>query len=71
MWISGYHLLRLLRLFAANLLTVAASAAITVAAYNVENYTVADRMVDGVYRSAYPKPEKAKSALRQTFAFQP
>ncbi len=42
-----------------------AHAAITVAAYNVENYTLADRMVDGVYRQAYPKPEKEKAALRQ------
>ena len=45
-----------------------ASAALTVAAYNVENYTVADRMVDGVYRPAYPKPEKEKTALRQVIA---
>lgn len=66
MWISGDYLLRLLRLFSTiSLLAVAASAAITVAAYNVENYTVADRMVDGVYRSAYPKPAKEKSALRE------
>jgi len=47
---------------------VLASAALTVAAYNVENYTVADRMVDGVYRPAYPKPEKEKAALRQVIA---
>jgi len=40
------------------------SGAITVATYNVENYTVADRMVEGVYRQAYPKPEKEKAALR-------
>ena len=45
-----------------------APAALTVAAYNVENYTVADRMVDGVYRPAYPKPEKEKAALRQVIA---
>ena len=44
---------------------VMAAAALTVAAYNVENYTLADRMVDGVYRAAYPKPEKEKAALRQ------
>lgn len=41
------------------------AAAITIATYNVENYLVADRMVDGVYRQAYPKPEKAKAALRR------
>ena len=45
-----------------------ASAAITVATYNVENYTVADRMVEGVYRPAYPKPQKEKTALRQVIA---
>lgn len=45
-----------------------ASAALTVAAYNVENYTLADRMVDGIYRPAYPKPEKEKVALRQVIA---
>ncbi|HEY8995041.1 MAG TPA: endonuclease/exonuclease/phosphatase family protein [Lacunisphaera sp.] len=39
--------------------------ALTVATYNVENYTLANRMVDGVYREAYPKPEKERVALRQ------
>jgi endonuclease/exonuclease/phosphatase family metal-dependent hydrolase len=42
-----------------------AEAALTVATYNVENYTMADRMVEGVYRPAYPKPQKEKAALRQ------
>jgi endonuclease/exonuclease/phosphatase family metal-dependent hydrolase len=46
----------------------AASAAITVAAYNVENYTLADRMVEGVFRQAYPKPEAEKAAVRQAVA---
>jgi len=45
-----------------------ASAALTVAAYNVENYTLANRMVDGVYRPGYPKPEKEKAALCQVIA---
>ncbi len=49
-------------MFGANLV---ASAAITIATYNVENYLVADRLVDGVYRDAYPKPEAEKTALRQ------
>ena len=44
---------------------IAASAALTIATYNVENYLVADRLVDGVYREAYPKPEGEKTALRQ------
>lgn len=50
------------------LVSVVASAAITVAAYNVENYTLADRMVDGVFRPAYPKPEGEKAAVRQVIA---
>jgi len=37
---------------------------LTVATYNVENYTLADRMAGGVYRTAYPKPEAEKTALR-------
>ncbi len=45
--------------------TLVASAALTIATYNVENYLVADRMVEGVYRDAYPKPEHEKMALRQ------
>ena len=42
--------------------------ALTIAAYNVENYLVADRMVEGVYRQAYPKPETEKAALRTVIA---
>lgn len=37
---------------------------LTIATYNVENYVAADRMVEGVYREGYPKPEAAKTALR-------
>jgi len=37
---------------------------LTIATYNVENYTLADRMVEGVYRKDYPKPEVQKTALR-------
>ena len=37
---------------------------ITVATYNVENYVAADRVVEGIYRKDYPKPEAAKAALR-------
>lgn len=67
--ISGAPVLRLLGLFAAvHLLVVVASATITVAAYNVENYTLADRMVEGVFRPAYPKPESEKAAVRQVIA---
>ncbi len=39
--------------------------ALTVATYNVENYNIADRMVDNVYRPAYPKPEDEKAAVRR------
>ncbi|MBI2814129.1 MAG: endonuclease/exonuclease/phosphatase family protein [Opitutae bacterium] len=56
---------QLLALFLFQLSAALTAAALTVAAYNVENYTLADRMVDGVFRPAYPKPEKEKIALRQ------
>ena len=42
--------------------------ALTLATYNVENYTVADRMVEGVYRPAYPKPEKERAAVTRVIA---
>jgi endonuclease/exonuclease/phosphatase family metal-dependent hydrolase len=42
-----------------------AHAAVTVATYNVENYLVADRMVEGIFRQAYPKPEEEKAAVQQ------
>jgi endonuclease/exonuclease/phosphatase family metal-dependent hydrolase len=47
------------------LLVSSAEAAIRVATYNVENYTLANRMVAGVYRENYPKPESERLALRQ------
>jgi endonuclease/exonuclease/phosphatase family metal-dependent hydrolase len=56
-------LLLLLSLFAATL-----AQAITVATYNVENYLVANRMVDGVYRPAYPKPQAEKHALAKVIS---
>lgn len=42
--------------------------ALTVATYNVENYLVADRMVEGVYRPEYPKPQKDRAAVRAVVA---
>lgn len=48
------------------LIATSLAQALTVGAYNVENYTISDRMVDGVYRKAYPKPENEKQALRET-----
>ena len=42
----------------------AAPAALTVATYNVENYTATNRIVEGTYRTDYPKPEAEKAALR-------
>ncbi len=48
----------------AGLLLAASAQALTLATYNVENYLVADRRVDGVFRPAFPKPESEKAALR-------
>ena len=40
------------------------AAPLTVATYNVENYTLADRMTADGYRTEYPKSEASKQALR-------
>lgn len=42
----------------------AAANPLTIATYNVENYTLADRMTEAGYRQGYPKPEAPKAALR-------
>lgn len=57
--------LRHLAALAAGLAAAAGAAAITVATFNVENYNLADRMVDGVFRPEYPKPEAEKAAVRR------
>jgi len=41
---------------------------LTLATYNVENYTSTNRMVRGQYRPDYPKPEEEKAALRRVIA---
>lgn len=43
---------------------VARAEPLTIATYNLENYTVANRVDDEVYRKDYPKPEASKEALR-------
>lgn len=55
--------------FPASLLTLILTAGlraetITIATYNTQNYCLADRMVEGSFRQAYPKPEAEKNALR-------
>jgi endonuclease/exonuclease/phosphatase family metal-dependent hydrolase len=61
--------LRLSTLVAAQLLlTSRLWADLTIATYNVENYTLANRMVDGIYRPGYPKPEKERAALTRVVA---
>lgn len=56
---------RWLRVVVPGLAAVAAQAeSLTLATYNLENYTLADRLTPAGYRPAYPKPEAAKTALR-------
>ncbi len=55
-------------LFLVVLIAGSPSPGLTIATYNVENYLVTNRMVDGVYREAYPKPEQEKAGLRQVIA---
>lgn len=58
---------RLKGIIAALVLAVAGLRAetLTVATYNVENYTAANRMSEAGYREDYPKPEAEKAALRE------
>lgn len=41
---------------------------VRVATYNIENYLLMDRVVEGGWRPGYPKPEASKSALRAVVA---
>jgi len=59
---------RVLVLAVSLLCTVTGGHALTLATYNLENYTVADRVVEGVFHQAYPKPEKERRALVQVIA---
>jgi endonuclease/exonuclease/phosphatase family metal-dependent hydrolase len=45
-------------------MSVAGADSLVVATYNIDNYTVADRMTREGYRQSYPKPEEEKTALR-------
>ena len=36
-------------------------ASVRVASFNVYNYSIMDRWVEGVYRQSYPKPESEKA----------
>lgn len=47
------------------LVAVARGETLTVATYNIENYTPANRMTEAGYRQEYPKPEAEKTALRK------
>ncbi|MEM8550378.1 MAG: endonuclease/exonuclease/phosphatase family protein [Verrucomicrobiota bacterium] len=44
---------------------VLAAETVTVATYNLQNYLVMDRRVEGRWREDYPKPEAEKAALRE------
>ena len=47
------------------LVGVARADTLTIATYNIENYTAANRMTEAGYRKDYPKPELEKQALRK------
>lgn len=61
------HRFRLSALLIAMLVALRAQAeSLTIATYNVENYTLTDRMTPAGYRPEYPKTEMSKAALRAT-----
>jgi len=49
-----------------SLASVLAAETIRIASYNVKNYLVTDRLVEGRWRPAYPKPELEKAAVRES-----
>ena len=38
---------------------------LSIATYNVANYNLTDRQIEGAFMTAYPKPEREKTALRR------
>ena len=46
-------------------LSILSGEELRIAAYNLDNYLVADRYVDGGWRPFYPKPESEKAVIRQ------
>lgn len=46
--------------------SASAAGTLRVATFNLQNYLIMDRVVEGHWRPAYPKPEVEKTALRQT-----
>lgn len=47
------------------LLPILVAEELRIATYNLNNYLVTDRFVDGRWRPSYPKPEKEKAIIRQ------
>ncbi|WP_221031801.1 endonuclease/exonuclease/phosphatase family protein [Actomonas aquatica] len=41
---------------------------VSVATYNVANYNLTDRQIEGAFMTQYPKPEREKTALRRVIA---
>ena len=44
---------------------VATAEPVTVATYNLANYNLTDRQIEGAFLASYPKPENEKTALRK------
>ena len=47
------------------LLPILVAEELRIATYNLNNYLITDRYVDGRWRPSYPKPEKEKAIIRQ------
>ena len=56
------------QIFLFALLSGSLVAEVRVATYNIRNYLMTDRLVDGTWRQNYPKPENEKTALREIIA---
>ncbi len=65
MLLSSRLLLNPVILFFMLLPLIGCAGHVTIATYNLRNYLIQDRIVDGIWRKAYPKPESEKAVVRE------
>ena len=65
MRVAMQKLVRLLLLLVFLSLNVSGQESISIASYNLRNYLIMDRLVEGQWMKNYPKPEAEKSIIQK------
>lgn len=65
MGVTMQKLVRLLLLLVFLSLNVSGQESIRIASYNLRNYLIMDRLVEGQWTKNYPKPEAEKSIIQK------